>query len=94
MTKMSIGMMIACTTSILAAIVQWRIYKTSACGYDASTCDTTTNVSLWWQLPIYAWPAIVRLPSRCEAESLLTIRASCSSTPCRMSSPTPVPPHA
>jgi POT family proton-dependent oligopeptide transporter len=65
MMRMSIGFMLGCITCIICAIVQWRVYKTSPCGYYATTCVTNgggpSAVSLWWQIPIYFFPAVGEL---------------------------------
>lgn len=62
MTRMSIGFLLAATGSAIGAIVQWRVYKTSPCGYYAtSKCDGVSPISLWVQAPIIALPAIGEL---------------------------------
>ncbi|WVQ62925.1 uncharacterized protein L199_001074 [Kwoniella botswanensis] len=61
MTRMFIGFMLGALTCVLSAIIQWRIYKTSPCGYYATTCDEVSPVSLWWQVPLYTFPAIGEL---------------------------------
>ena len=61
MTRMCIGFSLACITCVICALVQWRVYATSACGRFASTCDTPSAISLWWQVPIYTLPAIGEL---------------------------------
>jgi POT family proton-dependent oligopeptide transporter len=62
MTRMAIGFLLGCIGCVIAAVVQWRVYATSPCGYQASTCvetiGETSTVSLWWQLPIYFIPAV------------------------------------
>jgi POT family proton-dependent oligopeptide transporter len=58
MTRMTIGFLLASIGSMIAAIIQWRIYQGSPCGYQASTCEEgVSSVSLWWQIPIIAIPA-------------------------------------
>jgi len=61
MMRMCIGYLLACIGCIISAIVQWRIYKTSPCGYQATTCDNVSPVPLWWQIPIYFFPAVGEL---------------------------------
>lgn len=61
MTRMCIGFLTATVADVSAAIVQWRIYQLSDCGYSASTCDTVTSVSIWWQIPIVMVPAVGEL---------------------------------
>ncbi|RXK39848.1 hypothetical protein M231_02905 [Tremella mesenterica] len=59
MTRMCIGFLLGAIGAAIAAIVQWRIYKTSPCGYSASTCDAGVSpISLWWQVPIICIPAV------------------------------------
>ena len=67
MMRMCIGFMLGSLTCIICAVVQWRVYKTSPCGNYATTCmDADGNslvsaVSLWWQIPIYFFPAVGEL---------------------------------
>ncbi|KAK6204531.1 proton-dependent oligopeptide transporter, POT family [Scheffersomyces amazonensis] len=44
------GFILAGSSQIAGAIIQWRVYKTSPCGYYATVCDVGTGVS-----PISAW---------------------------------------
>lgn len=62
MTRMCIGFLLGSVSCITAAVVQWRIYKTSPCGYAASTCEEGVSpVSIWWQIPIIMVPAVGEL---------------------------------
>lgn len=61
MTRLTIGFLLATISDIVAAIVQWKIYSESACGYYASTCKTVTSVSIWLQIPIIMVPAVGEL---------------------------------
>jgi len=62
MTRMSIGFVLGMITMIISAIIQWRVYETSPCGYYASdNCAGVSPISLWWQIPIYSIPAIGEL---------------------------------
>ncbi|WWC72331.1 uncharacterized protein I206_106293 [Kwoniella pini CBS 10737] len=61
MMRMCIGFLLGAVGCIIAAVVQWRIYKTSPCGYYATTCEEVSPVSLWWQVPIITIPAIGEL---------------------------------
>lgn len=61
MDRMCIGFLLGSLTCVICALVQWRVYATSACGKFASTCDTPSAISLWWQVPIYTLPAIGEL---------------------------------
>ncbi|WVQ92948.1 hypothetical protein IAU59_000009 [Kwoniella sp. CBS 9459] len=61
MMRMCIGFLLGAVGCIIAAVVQWRIYQTSPCGWYASTCEEVSPVSLWWQVPIITIPAIGEL---------------------------------
>ena len=61
MSRMSIGFILASFSSTIAAILQWRVYTTSPCGYYATTCDTVSPVSVLWQIPVYYLAAIGEL---------------------------------
>jgi dipeptide/tripeptide permease len=53
-TRITFGFTLAWISSVIGAIVQWYIYKTSPCGYSASKCSIGTGVSplsIWVQLP-------------------------------------------
>lgn len=55
------GFTIAWISGVIGAIIQWRVYKTSPCGYYASDCDVGTGVSplsVWAQIPNYALGAM------------------------------------
>ncbi|KAF5005591.1 hypothetical protein FDECE_7998 [Fusarium decemcellulare] len=50
-SRMTFGYTLATIGGISGTIVQYRVYKTSPCGYYASTCDGVSPISIWWQLP-------------------------------------------
>ncbi|RMZ78595.1 hypothetical protein DV738_g3772, partial [Chaetothyriales sp. CBS 135597] len=53
-TRITFGFLLAIVSGIIGTIVQWRVYKTSPCGFHASDCDIGTGVSpisIWWQVP-------------------------------------------
>ncbi|KAI1843498.1 hypothetical protein JX266_010324 [Neoarthrinium moseri] len=50
-SRMTFGFMLATISSVIGAIVQYRVYETSPCGYEASTCDDVSPLSIWWQIP-------------------------------------------
>lgn len=50
-SRITFGFILATISGVIAAIVQWRVYKTSPCGYQASTCDDVSPLSIWWQIP-------------------------------------------
>lgn len=53
MWRMFWGFQLATINMIAGALIQWKIYQTSPCGYQASTCDDVSPVSLWWQVTLY-----------------------------------------
>ncbi|KAF8916498.1 POT family-domain-containing protein [Mucidula mucida] len=55
MWRIAVGFLLASINMIFGAVIQWR---TSPCGYAASTCATVSPVSLWWQIPLYTLPAV------------------------------------
>lgn len=61
-TRITVGFTLAIISGIIGAIVQWRIYKTSPCGYQATNCSETQGlvspISIWWQLPNYGLGAM------------------------------------
>ncbi|KZT59650.1 PTR2-domain-containing protein [Calocera cornea HHB12733] len=65
MTRMSVGFVLASINMIIGAILQWKVYTTSPCGYYAtSDCqigDGVSTISLWAQIPLYSLPAIGEL---------------------------------
>jgi dipeptide/tripeptide permease len=56
--RITFGLLVAAVGASSYAVIQYYIYRTSPCGYQASTCDVGTGVSslsLW----LYAIPTIV-----------------------------------
>ncbi|KAK4503505.1 hypothetical protein PRZ48_004420 [Zasmidium cellare] len=54
-TRITIGFCFAILSGIVGAIIQYKIYKTSPCGYYATGCEVGTGVSpisVWVQIPI------------------------------------------
>ncbi|OSS53808.1 hypothetical protein B5807_00745 [Epicoccum nigrum] len=49
--RITFGFIMAAISGAIGAIIQWRIYETSPCGYHASTCDAVSPISIWWQFP-------------------------------------------
>lgn len=53
-TRITFGFTLAWISSVIGAIIQWYIYKTSPCGHFATDCTKGTGVSplsIWWQIP-------------------------------------------
>ena len=62
MTRICIGFILASIGCLISTLVQWRIYKTSPCGYYATNCPAGVSpVPLWWQIPVYFFPAVGEL---------------------------------
>lgn len=60
-TRITTGFVLAAISGAIGAIIQWRIYKTSPCGYHATGCDIGTGVShlsIWLQVPTVSLGAI------------------------------------
>ncbi|CAK5281057.1 unnamed protein product [Mycena citricolor] len=58
------GFLVTAAAMVMGAVVQWRVYQTSPCGYHASTCTIGTGVSpisVWVQIPLYALPALAEI---------------------------------
>ena len=52
--RITFGFSLACISSVIGAIVQWRVYETNPCGYFATGCEDGNGVStlsIWWQVP-------------------------------------------
>jgi POT family proton-dependent oligopeptide transporter len=50
---MTTGFILAASSSIFGAVLQYRVYKTSPCGYYATGCiKGVSPISIWWQVPI------------------------------------------
>ncbi|GJC86136.1 peptide transporter PTR2 [Colletotrichum liriopes] len=57
-SRMTLGFVLATISSVIGALVQWRVYETSPCGYNASDCDGVSPLSIWWQIPNVALGAM------------------------------------
>jgi dipeptide/tripeptide permease len=60
-SRITFGFILATISGVIGAILQWRVYKTSPCGYYASSCSIGTGVSpinIWWQIPNVSLGAI------------------------------------
>lgn len=56
--KCFVGFMLAALASMVSAIIQWRIYKTSPCGYYATDCDQPSHLSAWLEIINYGLCAL------------------------------------
>jgi dipeptide/tripeptide permease len=53
-SRITFGFTLAWISGIIGAIVQWRVYETSPCGYRATGCtvgDGVSPLSIWLQVP-------------------------------------------
>lgn len=60
-SRITFGFILATISGVIGAIIQWRVYETSPCGYYASSCSIGTGVSpisIWWQIPNVALGAV------------------------------------
>ncbi|CAF9932864.1 hypothetical protein IMSHALPRED_009010 [Imshaugia aleurites] len=60
-SRITFGFILATISGVIGAIVQWRVYETSPCGYYASSCSIGSGVSplnIWWQIPTVSLGAI------------------------------------
>ncbi|KUI68535.1 Peptide transporter PTR2 [Cytospora mali] len=57
--RMTIGMTIAAISGVCGGLAQLYVYRTSPCGYQASTCELGVSpVSVWWELPMIMLGAV------------------------------------
>ncbi|OQN96831.1 hypothetical protein B0A48_17391 [Cryoendolithus antarcticus] len=49
-SRITFGFVLATASGVAGAIVQWKIYELSPCGYYATTCDDVAPISIWWQI--------------------------------------------
>lgn len=61
--KISLGFALAGISQIAGAIIQWRIYETSPCGYYATDCENPSPISAWVEVTLY----ILAASSECFA---------------------------
>ncbi|KAE8135041.1 hypothetical protein BDV38DRAFT_273085 [Aspergillus pseudotamarii] len=74
--RITFGFVLAMISGVIGAIVQWRVYKTSPCGYYASSCDAGVSpILIWWQLPNVILGALSELFCNVTAYELAYARA-------------------
>lgn len=59
-SRITLGFMLAAISSIIGAILQWRVYVLSPCGYYATDCQIgsgVADISIWTQIPLYVLAA-------------------------------------
>ncbi|KAB8273993.1 POT family-domain-containing protein [Aspergillus minisclerotigenes] len=75
-SRITFGFVLAMISGVIGAIVQWRVYKTSPCGYYASSCDAGVSpILIWWQLPNVILGALSELFCNVTAYELAYARA-------------------
>ncbi|KAJ6546896.1 PTR2-domain-containing protein [Mycena capillaripes] len=58
------GFLVSALAMVVGAIIQWKIYTTSPCGYHASDCSIgrgVSPISVWVQIPMYSLPALAEI---------------------------------
>ncbi|KAG5359294.1 Peptide transporter PTR2 [Yarrowia sp. C11] len=57
--RIFLGFMLAAFSPMIGAILQWRIYETSPCGYYATQCEKgVAPITIWWQVFPYICTAL------------------------------------
>ncbi|KAK2020986.1 POT family protein [Colletotrichum zoysiae] len=74
-SRMTLGFILATISSVIGALVQWRVYQTSPCGYNASDCKDVSPLSIWWQMPNVALGAMSEVFINVTAYELAYARA-------------------
>ncbi|KAI1435836.1 POT family protein [Xylaria sp. CBS 124048] len=83
--RMTFGFVLATLSGVIAAVVQYLVYKTSPCGYQASTCAGVSPISIWWQLPTVSLGAISEVFVNVTAYELAYARAPANMRACVIS---------
>jgi len=76
--RITLGFTLAWISGVIGAIIQWRIYETSPCGYAATGCEVGTGVSplsIWLQVPTVSLGAISECLCNVTAYELAYARA-------------------
>ncbi|KAI1350377.1 POT family protein [Xylaria sp. FL0043] len=73
--RMTFGFLLATASGVIGAIVQYRVYETSPCGYEASTCGDVSPINIWWQIPNVALGALSEIFVNVTAYELAYARA-------------------
>ncbi|VEU19344.1 DEKNAAC100411 [Brettanomyces naardenensis] len=74
--KIFVGFMLGAFSSMVGAILQWRVYETSPCGWYASNCDKGVSpLTAWYDVIVYALAAAGECFCYTEAYELAYTRA-------------------
>jgi POT family proton-dependent oligopeptide transporter len=61
---------IAAVAMAIGAILQWKVYTTSPCGYYATDCEAgLSTVSLWAQMYVSAWLQLPQVSPSCRSQT-------------------------
>lgn len=77
-SRITFGFILAAVSGVIGAVIQWRVYETSPCGYYASSCSVGSGVSpinIWWQMPNVALGAISECFSNVTAYEIAYARS-------------------
>ncbi|ODV84665.1 hypothetical protein CANARDRAFT_28826 [[Candida] arabinofermentans NRRL YB-2248] len=55
--KITFGFILAASSSVASAVIQYQIYQTSPCGYYATDCDEVSPMSAWIDVSVYVLAA-------------------------------------
>ncbi|KAH8681702.1 POT family-domain-containing protein [Xylariales sp. PMI_506] len=73
--RITFGFLLCAISGICGGLVQLYVYRTSPCGYYASTCDGVSPISIWWQVPNTALGAISEIFANVTSYELAYARA-------------------
>ncbi|QPG77017.1 hypothetical protein FOA43_004412 [Brettanomyces nanus] len=73
--KIFLGFMLGALSSAVGAILQWRVYETSPCGWYASDCDEKSPLTAWYDIIVYMLAAAGECFCYTEAYELAYTRA-------------------
>lgn len=51
--RITLGFFLAAMSQVAGAIIQWKVYTTSPCGYYATTCEEVSPISAWQEVSTY-----------------------------------------
>jgi dipeptide/tripeptide permease len=76
--RITFGFLLAAASTVVGAITQYYVYRTSPCGYYATGCTIGTGVSpisIWWQIPQFVLGALSECFANVTALELAYARA-------------------
>ncbi|KAK6458867.1 proton-dependent oligopeptide transporter, POT family [Scheffersomyces xylosifermentans] len=51
--RIFVGFILVAASQVAGAVIQYKIYTTSDCGYHATTCETVSPISAWQDVSVY-----------------------------------------